>query len=157
MCRFCARIMGEEIGHPWQNLTKTSRTINFNQVSLWHKKGRKIRERKKSMKLFDHISLTRFRSIGCFCYLKNFDVSNDIFACVTLCFAKRKCYIWKLLIAPHQAMCHTYDSHLGEYINLLCDGKRAQLFTKSWQCSDIVVVPWHLRKFIESGLEEKVP
>ena len=62
------------------------------------------------------------------------DMSNDIFACVTLSFAKRKCYIWTLLIAPPaQAMCHTYDSHLGESINLLCRGKRTQLFTKSYQ------------------------
>ena len=63
----------------------------------------------------------------------------------------------EIIDCPRKAMCHTYDSHLGEYINLLCAGKRPQLFTKSWQCSDIVVVPWHLRKFIESGLEEKVP
>ena len=69
-----------------------------------------------------------------------------------------KCYIWKLLIVPPaQAMCHTYDSHLGEYINLLCRGKRTQLFTKSCQCSDFIVVLWHFRKFIESGSEEKGP
>ena len=58
---------------------------------------------------------------------KNF-VSNDIFACVTLWFVKRKCYIWKLLTGPGKAMCHTYDSHLVEYINLLCAGKRTQVF-----------------------------
>ena len=62
-------------------------------------------------------------------------VSNDIFACSPLWFVKRKCYIWKLLIVAGKAMCHTYDSHLVEYINLLCGRNGAQLFTKLLQCS----------------------
>ena len=62
-----------------------------------------------------------------------------ICVCYTLVW-KHKCYIWKLLIAAGKAMCHTYDSHLGEYINLLCcrcrrRGKRTQVFSKSRHCS----------------------
>ena len=73
------------------------------------------------------------------CRLKTLCVKWHICVCYTLV-CKAQMLHWQIIDCPRKAMCHTYDSHLGEYINLLCDGKRTKLFTKSSQCSDIVTV-----------------
>ena len=135
MCKFCARIMGRKlniVGSIW--VKHPQLLISAPCLSL----PRKRREKRKQL-VFYFSSPPRLRSISCCPCIANPPelriVSKAFFACSPLWFVKRKCYIWKLLIVAGKAMCHTYDSHLVGYINLLCGRNGAQLFTKLLQCS----------------------